>query len=104
MREIAIPDLEVGRVAHTITIAGEMTQALARYDADHRSEHGLDVRINLALARQFTARDYIQAQRVRTRMMANFERALEAGGRHHHPDHWPARAGHPPGRSAARRL
>ncbi len=77
VREIAIPDLEIGRVAHVITIAGEMTQAMARYDAEHRSEHGLDVRINLALAREFTARDYIQAQRARTRMMANFGHALE---------------------------
>jgi len=77
VREIAIPELEVGRVAHVITIAGEMTQALARYHAEHRREYGLDVRINLALARQFTARDYIQAQRVRTRMIANFDRVLE---------------------------
>ncbi len=77
VHEIVIPDLENGRVAHLITIAGEMTQALGRTYADHRREHGLDVRINLALAREFTARDYIQAQRVRTQMMANFNRALE---------------------------
>lgn len=76
VREVVIPDLEAGRVAHTITIAGEMTQALAYTYAAHHREHGLDVRINLALARQFTARDYIQAQQVRTRLMAHFARAL----------------------------
>ena len=76
VREIILPDLEAGRVAHTITIAGEMTQALAHTYAAHHREHGLDVRINLALARQFTARDYIQAQQVRTRLMAHFARAL----------------------------
>lgn len=76
VREVVIPDLEAGRVAHTITIAGEMTQALAHTYAAHHREHGLDVRINLALARQFTARDYIQAQQVRTRLMAHFARAL----------------------------
>jgi len=75
--EIAIPDLELGRVAHTLTIAGEMAQAMGRYYADHRREYGLDVRINLAMAREFTTRDYIQAQRVRTRMLANFGRVLE---------------------------
>jgi len=29
----------------------------------------------LALARAFTARDYVQAQRVRTRMIDNFNKA-----------------------------
>ncbi|MBN2005468.1 MAG: hypothetical protein JXA21_19070 [Anaerolineae bacterium] len=35
------------------------------------------MRLNLALARAFTTRDYVQAQRVRTRLIANFNRALE---------------------------
>ena len=77
VREIVIPNLENARVAHTITIAGEMSQAMGQYYADHRREHGLDVRTNLALARAFTTRDYIQAQRARTQLMANFNRALE---------------------------
>jgi Asp-tRNA(Asn)/Glu-tRNA(Gln) amidotransferase A subunit family amidase len=77
VREVAIPELENGRVAHVITIAAEIAQALGRYYADHHREHGLDVRVNLALAREFTARDYIQAQRVRTRMIAHFDLALE---------------------------
>jgi Asp-tRNA(Asn)/Glu-tRNA(Gln) amidotransferase A subunit family amidase len=54
-----------------------MTQAVAHTYPDHRRDHGLDVRINLALARNFTARDYIKAQRIRTRMMTNFNRVLE---------------------------
>ncbi len=77
LREVTIPELEAGRVAFTITIAGEMAQALAYTYAEHHREHGLDVRINLALARAFTTRDYLQAQRVRTRLTANFNRALE---------------------------
>ena len=77
VREVVIPNLENARVAHTITIAGEMSQAMGRYYADHRREHGLDVRTNLALARAFTTRDYIQAQRARTQLMTNFNRALE---------------------------
>lgn len=76
VREVTLPDLEAGRVAHTITIAGEMTQALAHTYAEHHTDHGLDVRINLALARQFTARDYIKAQQVRTHMMTAFDAAL----------------------------
>ncbi len=77
LQDIAIPDLEAGRIAHTITIAGEMAQALNYVYDDHHKEHGTDVRMNLALARSFTARDYIQAQRVRTRMINNFNQVLE---------------------------
>ncbi len=76
IREIVLPDLEASRVAHVITIAGEMSQALnATYD-QHHQEHSLQVRLNLALARRFTTADYVQAQRVRTRTIANFNQAL----------------------------
>jgi Asp-tRNA(Asn)/Glu-tRNA(Gln) amidotransferase A subunit family amidase len=75
--EVKLPNLEAGRVAHQVIIASEMAQAMERYYADHHREYGLDVRISLTLARTFTARDYIQAQRVRTQMMANFSSALE---------------------------
>lgn len=77
VRQVIIPDLEANRVAHLITIAGEMTQALDRYDQEHRKDYSLEVRTNLALAREFKARDYIKAQRVRTRLMANFKRVME---------------------------
>jgi Asp-tRNA(Asn)/Glu-tRNA(Gln) amidotransferase A subunit family amidase len=76
IREVTIPDLEAGRIAHTITIASEMAQALSASYAEHCRDHGLDVRLNLALARAFTSRDYVQAQRVRARLMAHFDRAL----------------------------
>jgi Asp-tRNA(Asn)/Glu-tRNA(Gln) amidotransferase A subunit family amidase len=75
--EIEIPELEAARVAHVITITAEMCAGLERYYAAHHAEYGLDVRTNLALARSFTARDYLQAQRVRTRALAHFQRALE---------------------------
>jgi Asp-tRNA(Asn)/Glu-tRNA(Gln) amidotransferase A subunit family amidase len=48
------------------------------YDNSHRfKEHGLDVRINLALARQLNATDYVLAQRVRTRMIRHFQEAFQ---------------------------
>jgi Asp-tRNA(Asn)/Glu-tRNA(Gln) amidotransferase A subunit family amidase len=75
--EIEIPQLEAARVAHLITIASEMFAAMAQYYGEHHHEYGLDVRTNLSLARSFTASDYIQAQRVRTRTTANLNRALE---------------------------
>jgi Asp-tRNA(Asn)/Glu-tRNA(Gln) amidotransferase A subunit family amidase len=77
LREITIPDLEAARVAHTVAIVSEMAQALeGTYTAHHR-EHSLEVRINLVIARMMTGRDYIRAQRVRTRTIAHFARALE---------------------------
>jgi len=77
VKEIAIPDLEACRIAHVITITTEMNQALDRdYDAHHK-ELGMDVRISLALSRAFNARDFVLAQRVRTRIMAHFARAFE---------------------------
>ncbi|MBN2354924.1 amidase [candidate division KSB1 bacterium] len=77
IREITLPELEALRVAHTITIASEMTSAMARYYKRHRKDFNFDTRINLALARTFTARDYLLAQRLRTRAMSYFSRALE---------------------------
>jgi len=78
IHEVTIPNLEANRVAHAITIASEMAQAMdSVYDNPHRfKEHALDVRINLALARQFTSTDYVLAQRVRTRMMHHFHEAF----------------------------
>lgn len=76
VREIVIPDLEAARVAHAITICTEMAQAMSATYARHHREHGNEVRINLRIARALTALDYIQAQRVRTRLMKNFQQAF----------------------------
>ncbi len=76
--EIEIPELEAARIAHVVTIVSEMMAALQRYAPEHSRDYGLDVRTTLALAREFTSRDYIQAQRIRTRTIAHFNRALES--------------------------
>jgi Asp-tRNA(Asn)/Glu-tRNA(Gln) amidotransferase A subunit family amidase len=75
--EITIPDLELNRVAHLVTIASEMSQAMSYTYAEHHKEHGLDVRINLVLGRSLTSHDYLLAQRARTRIINNFKHALE---------------------------
>jgi Asp-tRNA(Asn)/Glu-tRNA(Gln) amidotransferase A subunit family amidase len=77
IREIVIPDLELNRVAHVVTIVGEMVQAMSYTYKEHHREHGLDVRLNLALGRAFTTQDYLLAQRARTRIINNFNRAFE---------------------------
>jgi Asp-tRNA(Asn)/Glu-tRNA(Gln) amidotransferase A subunit family amidase len=73
--EVAIPDLEANRIAHSVTILSEMAQAMNEFHT-HRKEHALDVRINLAMARQLSATDYVTAQRVRTRLINHFNDAF----------------------------
>ncbi len=75
--EVVIPELEAGRVGHIISITSEMATAQERYWAKHWKEYSYEVRTNLTLARNFTARDYVQSQRARTRVTANFMSALE---------------------------
>lgn len=76
VKEIVIPNLEANRIAHTVSIVSEMVQGMSQTYDEHHTEHGLDVRINLALGRQFSADDYVKAQRIRTRMIAHFNKAF----------------------------
>lgn len=77
VQEIEIPELNLMRIAHTVTILSEMAASMDNF-SEHHKDFGAPVRINLALGRAFTARDYVQAQRIRTRAIAIFERVLEA--------------------------
>ncbi len=76
VREIKIDRLEEIRVAHALTIASEMAASMEPYDRRYRRQFSADTRINLSLARRFTSRDYVRAQRVRTLAMAEFARAF----------------------------
>ena len=75
LREIEIEELDLQRIAHIVTITSEMLAAMTPYGA-RRGECGLDARANLASARGSSAVDYVNAQRVRTRAIATFQRAL----------------------------
>jgi len=75
--EISIPGLEAARAAHSVIIISEMNQSMDATYAEHHTEHGLDVRINLALARALTSSDYIKAQRIRTRLIKDMNLAME---------------------------
>lgn len=77
IKDIVIPNLEANRVAHTVTIVSEMVQEMNKTYDEHHKEHGLDVRVNLALGRHFTTEDYEKAQRIRTRIMHHFEEAFK---------------------------
>ncbi|MBL4849662.1 MAG: amidase [Planctomycetes bacterium] len=74
LQEIVLPDLELARVAHAITITSEMNASIEHLYDRHRKDFGLDVRVTLALTRRLTGRDYVRAQRARTRFMAHCEK------------------------------
>jgi Asp-tRNA(Asn)/Glu-tRNA(Gln) amidotransferase A subunit family amidase len=74
--EIEIPELELIRGVHLVTIVSEMAAAHVHHYAAHRTDYGLDVRLNLALARKLTNTDYVHAQRLRSRLCGHFVRAL----------------------------
>lgn len=75
--EVTIPELEATRIAHTVTITSEMNAALAEHYAAHRADYGLDLRLNLAVLRTFSAFDYLQAQRVRTRALRSLAASFQ---------------------------
>jgi len=74
LAEVEVPELRAAQLAQLVLVASEMAAATERYP---RRGFGLDVRANLALARGFTARDYLKAQRVRGRAMRSLAAVFE---------------------------
>lgn len=74
---IEIPELSLLRTIQLVTIVSEMLTGLAPHAAEHGRDYGLDVRLNLALARGLSAFDYVHAQRLRHRVCEHFAKALE---------------------------
>jgi Asp-tRNA(Asn)/Glu-tRNA(Gln) amidotransferase A subunit family amidase len=76
LREIELPELDAARIGHVVTIAAEIAAAMREHEKAHGREFSAEIRVNLALGRSFSAGDYVHAQRLRTRAIAHFERAL----------------------------
>lgn len=75
LHEVEVPALEAMRTAHVVTILAEMVNNMIEAGARWQ-DFGPPTRVNLSLARAFTAQDYLQAQRVRTQAMAIFARVF----------------------------
>ncbi len=71
VKEITIPELDEIRIAHVVSILSEMAVCMKPYLAQ-RKLMGAAVRLSLVLGEVFTSADYLQAQRVRTKALANF--------------------------------
>jgi len=74
--EVDIPELELARLAQLVIITSEMTTGMWPQMRDRLGDFGVETQLNLAIARASSAREYVHAQRVRTRAIAHFERAL----------------------------
>jgi Asp-tRNA(Asn)/Glu-tRNA(Gln) amidotransferase A subunit family amidase len=77
VHDVELPHLELCRIAHTVTITSEMAQSLEKEYQEHQREFGLSIRVNLAIARRFTGRDYVKAQRVRTLIVDVWSKVME---------------------------
>lgn len=75
--EVEIPELDLQRLAHIAIITGEMAAAMAPYHPSRRREFSLDSRANLAIARSFSAAEFVTAARIRARAMAHWRRAFQ---------------------------
>jgi Asp-tRNA(Asn)/Glu-tRNA(Gln) amidotransferase A subunit family amidase len=77
VREIEVPELDAQRIAHVVTILSEMAASMENYK-EHYTKFAPSVRVTLAAGKAFTSRDYVQAQRMRTRAMAFFRKIYES--------------------------
>lgn len=75
--EVEIPDLDLIRVAHAVTILGEMATSMSAHAAE-LGKLAPHVRVNVTLGRRFGAVDYVRAQRVRARALAHVRRVFDA--------------------------
>ncbi len=75
--DIVIPDLDAARVAHTLIIASEMATAMGKHYQQSPRQFGIDARLNLAMAQDFSAKDYLKASQCRTRVINHFEEVFK---------------------------
>ncbi|XP_062197363.1 uncharacterized protein LOC133900274 [Phragmites australis] len=76
--DVTVPEIEEMRLAHYVTMGSECTASLANYlDSMDKSGVGWDVRIALSAYRSFSSRDYLNAQRLRSRQMYFHEKIFE---------------------------
>ncbi len=77
---ISIPDLDAARVSHMYTFGSEAASChmQALQSAQLRHQLAADVRITLGIAKSFKAQQFVQAQRIRARMVTYMEQAFDA--------------------------
>ncbi|KAL5075127.1 hypothetical protein RYX36_014111 [Vicia faba] len=67
--DVTIPDIEMMRLAHYITIGSECSTALDSYKAKNFAELGWDVRVAQSIYGAFSGIEYVKAQKIRNRQL-----------------------------------
>lgn len=77
---ISIPELDAARVAHMYTFGSEAAscQLQALQMPSLKRQMAADVRVTLGISQSFKAQQFVQAQRMRARMVTYMEKAFEA--------------------------
>ncbi|XP_075479339.1 fatty acid amide hydrolase-like isoform X1 [Primulina tabacum] len=73
--DVTIPELEVMRLAHYVTIGSECSSSMSRYSQNlSKAEMGWDVRFGLSAYGSFDSQEYLNAQRIRNRQLQFHEK------------------------------
>lgn len=77
---ISIPELDAARVAHMYTFGSEAASChmQALQTPCLKRQMAADVRVTLGISQSFKAQQFVQAQRIRSRMATYMEKAFEA--------------------------
>ncbi|KAL3844784.1 hypothetical protein ACJIZ3_002187 [Penstemon smallii] len=77
--EVTIPDIEVMRLSHYLTIGSECSSSLASYlEKLNKEEMGWDVRVGLSVYGSFNSHEYLNAQRIRKRQLEFHKKIFSA--------------------------
>ena len=77
IEEVEIPQLNEVHIAQIVTIVTEMLTSLQPHFKTFRQPFGLDSLLNLTLAKEFTGRDYVKAQRIRAELIRNLTKIYQ---------------------------
>ncbi|KAF8411766.1 hypothetical protein HHK36_004324 [Tetracentron sinense] len=75
--EVTIPEIEVMRLAHYLTIGSECSTAISSHlEKLNMAEFGWDARVALCVYGAFNSKEYLNAQRIRNRQMQFYKDIL----------------------------
>ncbi|KAF7840156.1 Fatty acid amide hydrolase [Senna tora] len=75
--EVTIPEIEVMRLAHYLTIGSECSTSLDSYKEKNFAELGWDARVALNIYAAFSSKEYLKAQKIRNRQLQFHKKILE---------------------------
>ncbi|XP_047321262.1 fatty acid amide hydrolase-like [Impatiens glandulifera] len=76
--DVNVPEIEVMRLAHYVTIGSECSNAIACYvEKLGTKEFGWDAKVALSVYQSFSSREYLNAQKIRNRQMQLHKRIFD---------------------------